>query len=278
VTADASAKRADRTARSVLTLCLLAVLALTGVAGLMALGIWQVERRVWKLDLIDRVERRIHAAPVSIPPPRAWSSIDAADVEYLRVSVTGRFLHDRETLVQAVTERGPGFWVLTPLRTDGGSTVLVNRGFVPPDRRDPAARPSADPAGQVRVTGLLRMTEPHGAFLRTNDPAAGRWYSRDVAAIAAARGLSQVAPFFIDADATPYPEGWPAGGLTVVTFRNHHMVYALTWFALALMLGGAALRVAREEWRLRQGSLDSGLSLVSKHVSRKRHCVVRAGS
>jgi surfeit locus 1 family protein len=273
VTADASAKRADRTARSVLTLCLLAVLALTGVAGLTALGIWQLERRVWKLDLIDRVERRIHAAPVSIPPPRAWSSIDAADVEYLRVSVTGRFLHDRETLVQAVTERGPGFWVLTPLRTDGGSTVLVNRGFVPPDRRDPAARRSANLAGQVRVTGLLRMTEPHGAFLRTNDPAAGRWYSRDVAAIAAARGLSQVAPFFIDADATPYPEGWPAGGLTVVTFRNHHMVYALTWFALALMLGGAALRVVREEWRLRQGSLDSGLSLVSKHVSRKRHCV-----
>jgi surfeit locus 1 family protein len=265
------ARGADRTARSALTLLLLAVLALIGVAGLTALGVWQLERRVWKLDLIDRIERKIHAAPVSIPPPDAWHRINTADNEYVRVSVTGRFLHDRETLVQAVTERGPGFWVLTPMRIDTGSTVLINRGFVPQDRRDPATRWNGNPAGEVRVTGLLRMTEPDGAFLRTNDPAAGRWYSRDVPAIAAARGLSQPAPFFIDADATPNPGGWPAGGLTVVTFRNHHLVYALTWFALALLLGGAAVRVAREEWRLHQGSLDSGSSFVSKHVSRKRH-------
>ncbi len=85
------------------------------------------------------------------------------------------------------------------------------------------------------MTGLLRITEPRGGFLRTNDPAGDRWYSRDIAAIAAARGLSNVAPYFIDADATPNPDGWPRGGLTIVKFPNSHLVYALTWFGMALM-------------------------------------------
>ena len=147
-----------------------------------------------------------------------------------------------------------GFWVVTPLRTTSGDVVLVNRGFVPPERRDPATRGEGDPQAEVTVTGLLRMTEPKGAFLRTNDPASDRWYSRDVAAIAAARGLSQVAPFFIDADATPNAGGYPIGGLTVIAFPNNHLIYALTWFALALMLAGAYLRIVRGTPRARISS------------------------
>jgi surfeit locus 1 family protein len=100
------------------------------------------------------------------------------------------------------------------------------------------------------VAGLLRPTEPKGGFLRANAPGADRWYSRDVAAIAAARHISGVAPYFIDADATPNTGGFPVGGLTVVTFRNNHLQYALTWFTLALMVAGAAVFVARDEWRL----------------------------
>ena len=129
---------------------------------------------------------------------------------------------------------------LTPLQSPA-FTVLVNRGFVPQDRRSPATRPEGQVAGEVTVTGLLRLSEPGGGYLRSNDPAGNRWYSRDVAAIAAAGKLGATAPFFIDADATPNPGGLPVGGLTVVRFRNSHLSYALTWFALA---GGLALAVA----------------------------------
>jgi surfeit locus 1 family protein len=89
----------------------------------------------------------------------------------------------------------------------------------------------------------LRLPEPVGGFLRTNDPAANRWYSRDVEAIANARRLGPVAPFFIDADASPDPKAYPVGGLTVVRFSNNHLVYALTWFALAGLCAFAAGRV-----------------------------------
>ncbi|WP_315799486.1 SURF1 family protein [Bradyrhizobium sp. SZCCHNR1002] len=219
------------------------------VAILLALSVWQVERRVWKLDLIDRVERRVHAVPVPAPSPAQWPAINRSDDEYKRVTLSGRFLNDQETLVQAITVEGPGYWVVTPLQTADG-LVLVNRGFVPSDRRDRASRGAGNPDGAVSVTGLLRISEPGGGFLRDNDPRANRWYSRDVAAIAAARGLQDVAPYFVDADATPNPGGFPIGGLTVIAFPNSHLVYALTWFTLALMLAGAGvqrLRRARGE-------------------------------
>jgi surfeit locus 1 family protein len=185
------------------------------------------------------------------------------------VRATGTFLHDRETLVQATTELGGGYWVLTPLRMADGSLLLINRGFVPPEARDRAARGAVDAEGESTVTGLLRITEPGGSFLQRNDPAADRWYSRDVQAIAAARGLNSVAPYFVDAEAAAVlagaatanvPRTWPAGGLTVISFPNNHLVYAFTWFALALMVAAAAWYVGRDERRVRQGRMheDTG--------------------
>ena len=223
-----------------------AAAALIAAIALAALGVWQLERRVWKHELIAAVDARIDAAPVAAPGPGTSPAIDAKRDAYRRVTATGVFRHDRETLVQAVTDRGAGFWVLTPLQTPG-FTLLVNRGFVPTNRRDPAMRAAGNVAGTATVTGLLRVTEPGGAFLRTNDPAAGRWYSRDVAAIAKARGLARTVPYFVDADARPNPGGYPVGGLTVVRFRDHHMIYALTWFALC----GLSLFFAWRLWRIR---------------------------
>ncbi len=223
---------------------LLGLAALTAIAGFVALGVWQLERRAWKLDLIARVDARVAAAPVPAPGVADWPQISADRDAYTRIRVAGRYLHDREVAVQAVTELGAGYWILTPLETPG-FTVLVNRGFVPPDRRDPATRPAGQVPGEVAVTGLLRPSEPGGGFLRRNDPAAGRWYSRDVAAIAAARHLGRVAPYFIDADAAPNPGGLPVGGLTVIRFRNSHLAYALTWFALAGGLAAATVIALR---------------------------------
>lgn len=229
------------------TRSILALLAVSlAILGFLALGVWQIERRAWKLDLIERVDARVAAAPVAAPGPEDWAGISAERDAYRRISATGTFLSGKEVAVQAVTDLGAGYWVLAPLDT-GAFTVLVNRGFVPADRRDPTTR--REVAGPVSVAGLLRVTEPGGGFLRANDPGAGRWYSRDVAAIAAAEGLEgPVAPYFIDADATPNPGGLPVGGLTVIRFRNSHLSYALTWFALAAGLAGAAIFVRLRAW------------------------------
>ena len=224
-----------------------AAFALLLFAGFAALGTWQLQRRTWKLDLIARIEQRAHAPPVPAPGPQRWPSVSAATDEYLRVRVTGEFLHEHETPVQASTELGSGFWVLTPLRVADGTVVLVNRGFVAPERRERAVRITDEPNGETTVTGLLRISEPDSGLLgllRHNDAAANRWYWRDVQAIAAARGLTRTAPYFVDADATSRSE--PVGGLTVIAFHNNHLVYAITWYALALMAAAAAWQIVRK--------------------------------
>lgn len=224
---------AARSPRSLAALVVMLTACALACAGFVALGAWQLQRLGWKEALIARVERNRQAAPMAAPGPAQWPVLTRDD-EYRRVQAQGQFEHAREVLVAATTELGAGYWVLAPLRTEAGHWLLVNRGFVPTDQRGRV--PPADPAQPV--TGLLRFSEPGGRLLQKNDPAAGRWYSRDVAAIAAAQGLQgPVAPYFVDAQGAA--SGWPRAGLTVVRFRNDHLVYALTWFALAAMMAAA---------------------------------------
>ncbi|OAP39877.1 hypothetical protein AU381_10025 [Sinorhizobium glycinis] len=237
-----------------LAVALISVIGLLLVAGLLALGTWQIKRLSWKLDLIARVEERVGAAPVPPPSRIDWANVGAARDEYRRVQARGRFLHDRETLIHAATELGAGYWVMTPLALDDGTTVLVNRGFVPTERRAPATRSQGRISSETEVTGLMRMDEPKGSLLRSNKPQEERWYSRDVGAIAAARGLSNVAPFFIDADATPNPGGLPVGGLTRVVFSNNHLVYAITWYCLAAMTAAMLIVFWRSKARAGRGA------------------------
>ncbi|MBB4155337.1 surfeit locus 1 family protein [Sphingomonas jinjuensis] len=212
----------------------LAVAWIALILALVALGAWQVQRLAWKRALIAQVDGRLAAGPVAAP------ATAGSDDAYRRVVATGTYRPGADTLVQASTIRGPGWWVLTPLDGTTVGTILVNRGYVAKRAAPPP------PAGLTRVTGLLRLTEPKGGFLRSNDPGADRWYSRDVAAIAAKRGLRRTAPYFIDAaETTP---GGPIGGLTIVSFPNNHLVYAITWFVLAGMAAAGFvywLRIAR---------------------------------
>ena len=249
----------DSEARHPRSAGVLAVLVIAGAllsAGFAALGAWQVQRLGWKKDLIARVERNVQGTPVPAPGPADWPALTRED-EYRRVAVRGRADYGREVLVRASTVLGPGFWVLTPLHTDAGHWVLVNRGFVPSELR------TAVPRGEevLAVAGLLRSSEPGGGVLQDNDPAAGRWYSRDVAAIAAAQGLQgPVAPFFIDAQASADPNAWPRGGLTVLRFRNDHLVYAFTWFVLAGIVAGAIGYLLVDERRLRRAGRNESLA------------------
>lgn len=245
------------------------LLLCTGLAfaGFVALGSWQLLRLQWKLDLIARVDQRVHAAPVAPPGPAHWQAVNADSDAYRHVQLSGDYLFEKSVQVQAATELGSGYWLVTPLRQADGIIVLVNRGFIyaPSERPDDSGPSTVNP---VSVRGLLRISEPGGGFLRHNDAAAGHWYSRDVAAIAAAQGLdvSRTAPYFVDADAGQEQGGatastaagavtangslhHPVGGLTVITFHNSHLVYALTWYALALMVAGAMVWVVRDERR-----------------------------
>ena len=239
-----------------------AVLALVGIAlfiAFISLGTWQVQRRAWKLDLIERIDRRVHSQPVPVPAQSQWPQVQPATHEYLPIQAQGQWIPGRSVLTQAVSDLGAGFWVLTPLQQADGTQLLVNRGFIPSEQRilfvQQIAQAPKEPTGKpVTVQGLLRLSEPNGGFLRENAPHEDRWHSRDIEAIAQAKGLSQAAPFFMDAGLPTQTAAqvWPRAGLTVIQFTNTHAVYAVTWYGLALMVVGAAWLVVRYEKR-RQG-------------------------
>lgn len=253
--------------RSRATRIALAVCALVLFSGFVALGTWQVYRLQWKLALIERVDQRVHAAAIVAPAPDCWSQVSAANDEYRHVYASGVLLHALSSKTQAVTELGAGYWLLTPLRQNDGSVIFINRGFITEAQSKVifADEAKVNPAAlgndeRVLVTGLLRVSEPGGGFLRKNDPAGDRWYSRDVQALSQAHKLTNVAPYFIDVEVDKSNRSSnadaalvrPVAGLTVIAFHNSHMVYALTWYALALMVAGAAFWVTRVERKARR--------------------------
>jgi surfeit locus 1 family protein len=217
----------------------LTLATLIGVGFLVGLGLWQLKRLEWKEGLIARIEARTERNPMSLE--RALELAEQRqNPSYFPVHVTGRFHHKRERYLYGFSLDGePGWHVITPLETVGGQVVLVDRGFVPDRLRDPATRPEGQVQEVVGVTGLLRTSEEPSVFIPDNDPVKNQWFSRDLLTMSRSMfpgGTVQVAPFFLEADATPVPGGWPKGGQTRLTLVNNHLQYALTWFGLAICL------------------------------------------
>lgn len=228
---------------------------LVALAILIGLGTWQLQRKAWKESLIAQIEARAYGEAGTIVPGAEWSAWRADLDEYRKVRVTGTFLHNFETPVYglAPVQRGApaqGYYLMTPLRLADGAIVMVNRGFVPNELRDPATRPQSRPEGTVTVTGLMRAPEARNTFTPADDPARNTWFARDPQAIAKAYDLERVAPFYVEADATPNPGGWPRGGQTRLSLPNDHLQYALTWFGIALTLIGVFGAFA---WRCLKG-------------------------
>jgi len=208
--------------------------AVIAFALLVSLGTWQVQRLHWKLGLIAQVNRNLSLPPVSLD--RALKM--GPDAQYRRVALTGHFDHAKEAFVYGISGGAPAWFVVTPLVTDDGRVVLVDRGAVPDALRDPAKRRAGQVEGLQHVIGVWRVPDPQGLFTPKPDLAKRNWFSRDVASIAAADHVRLAAPVIVEADATPNPGGWPKGGQTQVTFRNEYLSYAVTWYGLALALIG----------------------------------------
>ena len=211
---------------------------------LCALGVWQLERLYEKEALMERIDLSLKADAVAMPLEAEWPALTPDEYTYRKIFVSGEFDHKHEAHVFGfiVTDdkgtTAPGYFVLTPLDLPNGSRVIVNRGFVPEVMKEPDQRKPGLIEGPVTIQGLMRVPERRGLFTPTDDLKKNIRFLRDPVAIASSFGMERVAPFLIDAEATPIPGRWPEGGHTVVSVPNNHLEYALTWFGLALVLIG----------------------------------------
>lgn len=210
------------------------VFLVPGLALLIALGVWQLQRLEEKSDLLVRIETGLAAEPAPLPPtvsdPEAW--------DYRRVRVEGAFLHERELFLTGRTYGGRvGLHVVTPLRrTDaaGAPTILVNRGWIPLEARDRADRAEGQPPGTVALSGIARRPPQPGWMQPDNEPDANLWFWIDTAAMAEAAAVGPVPDLIIEAD--EIGGGLPIGGQTRLDIPNNHLQYAVTWFAFAAIL------------------------------------------
>ncbi|MFZ3358066.1 MAG: SURF1 family protein [Xanthobacteraceae bacterium] len=230
-----------RSGRSWLGLLLPALLAFSFLIGL---GVWQIQRKAWKEGLIASLTTRLAVPAEALPAAKAWPQLDQASDEYRRVTFKAVFDYSREALVFASATAfrpdvsGPGYWVFTPARLAGGGVVMVNRGFVPDGRQDPASRPDGQVSGTLDIVGAMRWPDTRHWFTPNDDPAHNLWFARHPAAIAAAKGLGQVAPFYVEQESPAPPGGLPQPGQLVVSLPDNHLQYAITWFGLAAVLVG----------------------------------------
>lgn len=233
----------------------LLIASLIALIILLGLGTWQVERLQWKEALIASTQERIHEPPLPLAEMEKIYR-EKGSVEYLPVTVSGTFMHQGERHFLATYEGKPGFNVYTPLMLEDGRFVLVNRGFVPYEKKDPQTRLDGQLDGPVTITGLARdpLSAKPGYFLPDNDVAKNIFYWKDWSAMAESAdipSLDDAVPFFIDADNKPNFGGLPVGGVTIIDFPNNHLQYAVTWYGLALALIGV---VGSWLWRYRKAT------------------------
>jgi surfeit locus 1 family protein len=223
---------------------------------LIALGTWQLQRKAWKEGLIATLTERLAEPPSALPPPAAWSKLDQASDEYRRVTFSATFDHAKEALVYGAASAfrpdvsGVGYWVLTPARLPGGGMIIVNRGFIPEGRQGAASRPEGQVTGAVDIVGAMRWRDPRSMFSPADNPTHNLWFIRDPAAVAAAKGLGSVAPFYVEQEGPIPPGGLPQPGKLVVHLRDPHLGYAVTWYGLALGLVGVFVAWALRSRRL----------------------------
>lgn len=232
---------------------ILLICSTLGVLVMLALGTWQVQRLQWKNSLIEKRQDALSANPVRL------SDIEAGiehgfDVDWLKTTATGKFRHDLERHVYHLRNGKIGWRIITPFVIPGSLIVLVDRGFVPDDKKDPRTRPGSQlPAAAedtlVTITGYARLDGGlAGPFTPANEPNANRWYTIDLIAMAetmpddlgfvAPDQYAALVPVFIQLE----PSGKAnSGTLPIVDpvdvkLRNSHLQYAITWYALALVL------------------------------------------
>ena len=205
-------------------------LTLLGVLILCSLGTWQLYRLEWKTELLQTIESEYakDASSILIAPEKLNETLNMT-----RGSIKGRFLHDKAIAISPRTHEGePGYHILTPLKTVSGTHILINRGWVPLDKKETYSRSN----GTQTITGLFRTPGRPNIFVPKNTPEKDQWHRIDLAQISSEKGLEPLAPVILYAENED--ESLPMATAIKPKPNNNHLQYALFWYAMACALIG----------------------------------------
>jgi surfeit locus 1 family protein len=217
------------------------LLVLICVGILSSLGVWQLHRKLWKENLIAAMTARLNAEPEPLPPSSQWGKLTQEADEFRRVNFSAQFLPRQEAFVYTpgsalrTDVEGPGYFVFAPARLPDGAVIVVDRGFVPENRKQAGRSEASEP---IQIVGVLRWPEEPSLFTPAAESKSNLWFLRDPKSMSTQGHWNAGAPFYVDQESPVPPGGLPKPGKLEMHLRDDHLQYAITWFGLAAGLVG----------------------------------------
>lgn len=212
------------------------VMSVAGVAAMLYLGFWQLERLAWKRDLISRIEQGVNDAPLEqLPADEALQ-----DRHFHYVMLTGYYMNKPEFHIAARYYKSKlGYSVLTPFIVDEGpdtgKIVLVNRGWIPAALKDEKSSYATITDEKITIKGRIRLSNERNPFTPENQPEKNIWFGRDTAEMAESARL-KFEPLTLDIVGDQNASSYPVPADAKVQLRNDHLAYAFTWFSIGLAI------------------------------------------
>ncbi|WP_440908321.1 SURF1 family protein [Candidatus Pelagibacter sp.] len=188
---------------------------------LLSLGFWQIYRLNWKLDLIEQIENSLKNDPVEL------SNIEKKN--YLRIKTSGEIDLDKQMYLYNLNDTGkPGFEVINPIKI-GDENYLVNRGWIPFEKKD---LPEINLVDQNQIVGTLMLQNKASTFKPENDIEKNYWFTLDREDILkfTGRNFSEYVIYLNGDYKIPKPR------VITAKISNNHKKYAITWFTMAISI------------------------------------------
>ncbi|XP_051157672.1 extracellular sulfatase SULF-1 homolog isoform X1 [Leptopilina boulardi] len=211
------------------------------------LGTWQIKRRKWKLNLLDEIHNKFNLEPINLPNNLS----DLKNMEYVPIKVKGTYLHNKELIIgprslntdnMNLSQRQKsvmpnsalrGYHVITPFKLENRDlTILINRGWVPEKYKNSSNRQSSQIEDVQEITGILRLSEKRPTFVPENKLNDNMLYYRNIEEVA---DFLDTAPVMLDSRSESKTSGNEIiSNQTIVSLRNEHLSYAITWYGLSI--------------------------------------------
>ncbi|WP_440928756.1 SURF1 family protein [Candidatus Pelagibacter sp.] len=188
---------------------------------MLSLGLWQLYRLSWKLDLINQIENSLKIDPVELQ--------NVEKKNYLRIKTSGQIDFEKQIYLYNLNETGkPGFEVINPIKV-GNEDYLINRGWISFDKKN---KPEINVVDQKNIIGTLMLQSKSSSFKPKNEVDKNYWFTLDREDILKFTGknFSKYIIYLNGNYENPRPR------VITAKISNNHKKYAITWFSMAISI------------------------------------------
>ena len=239
---------------------------------------WQLGKNTTTSRENAQISDSVSRPPVPLNTLLPHQDSSAPGDQWRQVTATGTYQPEAQVVVRLrVVDGDPAYEVLLPFRVDGGPTVLVDRGYVKPDRGTQVPDFAAPPTGKVTITARLRDPESVVAGKEPfRENGVQQVYSINTGQVAQVTGVPLAGSYLQLVDGQP-------GGLGVIGLPHldagPFLSYGIQWIAFGIIapIGVGYFVVAELKQRRREKADVESRAAASTPLTAKEKLADRYG-